>query len=107
VFRPYIGIFVVVYFDNIFMYSKSEDEHQDHSTQIMMVLGKEKPYGNLKKCTVFTNEVTCLGYRVTAHGIKMNESKLEAIRSWLTPKSTQNIRGFHGLTSFYGVHKKL
>ena len=93
VFRPYIGRFVVVYFDNILIYGKNEEEHQSHLGQIMKVLEKEKLFGNLKKCTFFSNEV--------AHGIHVDESKAEAIRSWPTPKSIHNVRSFHGLASFY------
>jgi len=100
VFRPYIGHLVVVYFDDILIYSKSEEEHQHHLTEIMKVLGKEKLFGNLKKCTFFTNEVTFLGYVVTPHGIRVDESKVEAIQSWPTPKSIHNERSFHRLAGY-------
>jgi len=101
VFRPYIGHFVVVYFDDILIYSKSEEEHQHHLAEIMRVLEKEKLFGNLKKCTFFTNEVTFLGYVITPPGICVDESKVEAIRSWPAPKSIHDVRSFHRLASFY------
>ena len=81
VFRLYIKKFVIVYFDDILVYSKNEYEHQDHLTQVMLVLEREKLFGNPKKCAFFTLEVTFLSYIVTGDGIKADESKVEAIRS--------------------------
>ena len=92
---------MVVYFDDILVFSQNEQGHQDHLTQVMLILEKKKLFGNLKKCTFFTHEVTFLGYIVSENGIKADESKIEDIRTWPVPKSIHDVRSFHGLASFY------
>ena len=67
----------------------------------MLVLEHERLFGNLKKCAFSAPEVTFLGYIVTGDGIKIDKSKIEAIRSWPTPNSIHDVRAFYGLAAFY------
>jgi len=92
---------VLVYFDDILIYSRTEEENYHHINEIIKVLDREKLFGNLKKCTLFTKEVIFLGYAVTGEGIKVDDNKIDVIQTWPTLKAIHNIRRFHGLASFY------
>jgi len=65
------------------------------------VLSQEKLYGNLEKCHFFTSQVVFLGYVVSAQGIQVDESKIQAIKDWPVPTSITQVWSFHGLASFY------
>ncbi|GKA08213.1 RNA-directed DNA polymerase [Tanacetum coccineum] len=101
VFKPFIGHFVVVYFDDILIYSSSLEQHLSHLRQIFFVLRAQKLYANGKKCHFLVTEVTFLGYIVTGSGIKIDPTKVGAIISWPTPSTIHDIRSFYGLASFY------
>ncbi|KAH9744190.1 Endonuclease [Citrus sinensis] len=101
VLRAFIGKFVVVYFDDILIYSKGLDEQIEHLQSVLTVLRKEKLYANLKKCSFCKNQIVFPGYVVSAKGIEVDEEKVKAIKEWPTPKSVSEVRSFHGLASFY------
>ena len=85
VLRAFIGRFVVVYFDDILIYSKSFDEHMDHLRVVFNALRDACLFGNLEKCIFCSNRVSFLGYVVTPQGIKVDKMKIEAIKSWPVP----------------------
>ncbi|XP_065874727.1 uncharacterized protein [Euphorbia lathyris] len=87
VLRVFIGKFVVVYFDDILVYSKSLEEHIGHLKSVFDVLRKEKLYANMSKCSFCTDRIVFLGYIVTAKGIEVDEEKVRAIRDWPAPSN--------------------
>ena len=101
VLRAFIGRFVVVYFDDILIYSKSLEEHLSHLRAVFDALRAACLYGNLEKCTFCTDRVAFLGYVVTAQGIEVEPAKIDAISSWPRPQTVTQVRSFLGLAGFY------
>jgi hypothetical protein len=92
---------VVVYFDDILIYSKSFDKHMNHLRAVFNALRDARLFGNLEKCIFCTDRVSFLGYVVTPQGIEVDEMKIEAIESWPVPQSITQVRSFLGLAGFY------
>jgi hypothetical protein len=101
VLRLFIGNFVVVYFDDILIYSKSLDEHIEHLCAVFGALREARLFANLEKCTLCTDRDAFLGYVVTPQGIEVDEAKIEAIKSWLIPATLRQLWSFLGLAGFY------
>ena len=101
VLRSFIGKFVVVYFDDILIYSKTLEDHVVHIKCVLALLRGEKLYANVEKCTFCTNKVVFLGFVVSAKGVEVDEEKIKAIREWMPPQNVSQVRSFLGLAGFY------
>ena len=100
-FREYIGKFVLVYFDDILIYSRTLDDHLKHLRLVLEYLRRESIYINRAKCSFVLDRTNFLGFIVTKDGITVDESKITAIRDWPTPTTPTQVRSFLGLTGFY------
>ena len=91
----------MVFVDDILIYSKSEEEHEDHLRVVLRVLRDHKLYAKFSKCEFWLIEVKFLGHVVSASGVSVDPEKVKAIMSWERSKSVFEIRGFLGLAGYY------
>ena len=92
---------MVVYFDDILIYSRSLEEHLEHLRVVFISLRDARLFGDLGNCTFCIDRVSFLGYVVTPQGIEVDKAKIEAIESWPQPKTVTQVRTFLGLAGFY------
>ena len=101
VFQPYLDQFVVVFVDDILIYSQSEEEHEDHLRFVLHVLRDHQLYAKFSKCEYFLTEVKFLGHVVSASGASVDPEKVKAVMSWERPKLVFEIRNFLGFAGYY------
>ena len=101
IFRPYLDKFVVVFIDDILIYSKTHEEHEQHLRLVLEVLKEKKLYAKLSKCEFWLEEVKFLGHVVSKGGIAVDPSKIEAVMNWDRPTTVTEIRSFLGLAGYY------
>ena len=101
ILRDGLDKFVLVFLDDILIFSRTKEEHERHIRTILERLRTEKFFGRLKKCDFFKTEVEYLGFDVGAYGIKPSLSKVQAVADWPVPTSVKDVRSFLGLANFY------
>jgi len=93
--------FVVVYLDDILIYSETREEHVRHLREVLARLRKFALYANRKKCDWFTDRVEFLGFIVSVAGVSMDRSRVAAIEEWPTPKTFREVQVFLGFANFF------
>jgi len=101
VLKDCLGKFVVVYFDDILIYSPSFSLHLGHLRVVLSLLRDHQLYANIDKCTFCVESVIFLGFVVNKSGVHVDPEKIKAIEEWPIPKNVGDIHNFHGLASFY------
>ncbi|KAJ9551909.1 hypothetical protein OSB04_015954 [Centaurea solstitialis] len=99
--KPYLDEFVIVFIDDILIYSRTAEEHGEHLRKVLEMLKREQLYAKFSKCEFWLKEVQFLGHIVTQEGIKVDPAKIEAIKDWESPKSPSEVRSFLGLAGYY------
>ena len=101
VFHEYLDRFAIVFIDDILVYSKSQEEHEEHLRMVLQILRDKKLYAKLKKCEFWLDQVVFLGHVISRDGITVDPSKIEAIVNWAVPTNISEVRSFLGLTGYY------
>jgi hypothetical protein len=101
IFKPFLRKFVLVFFDDILIYSKSWEDHVRHVDKVLQLLKEQQLYAKPSKCFFAVKEVEYLGHIVSHEGVKVDPNNIKAMMDWPIPKTLKNLRGFLGLTGYY------
>nr|KYP64734.1 Retrovirus-related Pol polyprotein from transposon 17.6 [Cajanus cajan] len=101
IFRPFLDKFVVVFIDDILIYSRTPEEHGEHLRTVLEILKAKQLYAKLSKCEFWLGEVKFLGHVISAEGIVVDPAKVESALQWERPRTVTDIRSFVGLAGYY------
>ncbi|GJY26556.1 putative reverse transcriptase domain-containing protein [Tanacetum coccineum] len=99
--KPYLDKFLIVFIEDILIYSKNKEEHEEHLRLILELLKKEELYAKFSKCEFWIPKVQFLGHVIDSQGIHVDPTKIESIKDWASPKTPTKIRQFLGLADYY------
>ncbi|GKV01835.1 hypothetical protein SLEP1_g14353 [Rubroshorea leprosula] len=101
VFKLYLDKFVVVFIDDILVYSRNKVEHEEHLRLVLQILREKKLYAKFKKCEFWLNSVAFLGHVVSKDGVSVDPDKVKAVVEWSRPTNVTEVRSFLGLAGYY------
>ncbi|KAA0061818.1 pol protein [Cucumis melo var. makuwa] len=101
VFKDFLNKFVIIFIDDILVYSKIEVEYEDHLLQVLRTLRANKLYAKFFKCEFWLKKVSFLGHVVSSDEVSIDPAKIEAVTSWPRPSTVNEIRSFLGLAGYY------
>ena len=101
VFSPYLDKFVIVFIDDILVYSGSSEEHAEHLQTVLQILRERQLYTKFSKCQFWLDKVAFLCHVISAEGISVDPQKIEAIVNWKPPTNVSEVRSFLGLAGYY------
>ncbi|GJV50579.1 putative reverse transcriptase domain-containing protein [Tanacetum coccineum] len=99
--KPYLDKFVIVFIDDILIYSRNEEEHANHLRIILELLRKEKLYAKFSKCDFWIRMVQFLGHLIDSQGLHVDPAKIEAVKNWASPTTPTEVRQFLRLAGYY------
>nr|GEU40496.1 putative reverse transcriptase domain, ribonuclease H-like domain protein [Tanacetum cinerariifolium] len=99
--KPYLDKFVIVFIDDILIYSKSKEDHEEHLKIILGLLKKDKLYAKFSKCVFWLDSVQFTGHVIDSEGVHVDPSKIKAIKNWTAPMTPIKVRQFLGLAGYY------
>ena len=101
VFQPYLDKFVIVFIDDILIYSKNKQEHKVHLRVVLQTLRERQLYAKFSKCEFWLDKVNFLGHVISSQGVMVDLQKIEAILNWEVPTNQTEVRSFLGLAGYY------
>jgi hypothetical protein len=101
VFMEYLDKFVVVFIDDILIFSKTEEEHEKHLRLVLEKLRSNQLYAKFSKCEFWLTDVTFLGHVISAGGVSVDPGKVKVVLNWMPPTTASEIRSFLGLAGYY------
>ena len=101
IFKDELDNYVIVFLDDILIYSKNKNDHIKHVDKVLSLLRENKLYGKRSKCEFLKSEISFLGHVINEHGVTMEKSKVDAVTNWPVPKDISDVRAFLGLAGYY------